>query len=70
MQFFCFGVSQKQERGRENASFPVVEILKPMGFKERSDVLGQLPRIVTQNPKRGSGNDSPLCGKKLGINGS
>lgn len=26
-----------QERGRENVSFPVVEILKPQGFKERSD---------------------------------
>gem|GEM_PF-4797966 len=25
------------ERGRENGSFPVAEILKPLGFKERSD---------------------------------
>jgi Na+/H+-translocating membrane pyrophosphatase len=26
------------ERGRENGSFPVAETLKPMGFRERSDV--------------------------------
>jgi len=27
----------RQERGRENVSFPGVEVLKPQGFKERSD---------------------------------
>jgi hypothetical protein len=32
----CVGF--EQERGRENSSFPVVEVLKPQGFKERSDV--------------------------------
>jgi hypothetical protein len=28
----------KRERGRENGSFPEVEVLKPQGFKERSDM--------------------------------
>lgn len=27
----------EQERGRENLGFPVVEVLKPSGFKERSE---------------------------------
>jgi len=27
----------EQERGRENLGFPVVEVLKPQGFKERSE---------------------------------
>jgi hypothetical protein len=27
----------REERGRENESFPVAEELKPQGFKERSD---------------------------------
>ena len=32
------------ERGRENGSFPGVEVLKPQGFKERSDVRFLLPQ--------------------------
>jgi len=34
--FFVEGI--ERERGRENGSFPVEEALKPLGFKERSDV--------------------------------
>lgn len=30
----CAG--SEQERGRENESFPVTEVLKPLGFKERT----------------------------------
>jgi len=30
---------QKWERGRGNPGFPVEEILKPHGFRERSDFL-------------------------------
>jgi hypothetical protein len=36
----------EREKGRENVSFPVVEALKPQGFKERSDVrLPPLPKL-------------------------
>ena len=31
------GEDSNRERGRENGSFPVAEILKPMGFRERVD---------------------------------
>ena len=34
----------EQERGRENGSFPGVDVLKPQGFKERSE-WDFLPRI-------------------------
>jgi hypothetical protein len=34
-KFFYFVQERReQERGRENRSFPAVEILKPQGFKE------------------------------------
>ena len=33
--FFIWGLVL--ERGRENICFPVAEVLKPQGFKERSD---------------------------------
>lgn len=36
----------KQERGREDVSFPVAEILKPRGFRERSDLDGLSFRLV------------------------
>ena len=36
------------ERGRENGSFPAVEILKPQGFKERSDA--PIAQLVEQIP--------------------
>jgi hypothetical protein len=36
--WFRFNGDSNQERGRENVSFPVAEELKPMGFRERSDV--------------------------------
>jgi hypothetical protein len=36
--FVFYWRDENWERGRENGSFPVVEILKPQGFKERSDV--------------------------------
>jgi hypothetical protein len=34
----------ERERGRENGSFPGVEVLKPQGFKEQSDVRFLLPQ--------------------------
>ena len=36
----------EQERGRENMSFPGVEVLKPQGFKERSDVRFPSPAQI------------------------
>ena len=37
LNFVSDVVGFEQERGRENESFTVVEILKPQGFKERSE---------------------------------
>ena len=43
---FC--EDSNRERGRGNRSFPVAEILKPLGFKERSDVRFPSLRTMTK----------------------
>jgi hypothetical protein len=42
-------VGFEQERGRENMSFPVAELFKPRGLKERSDV--RLPSSPALNER-------------------
>ena len=53
-------VGIERERGRENGSFPVTEILKPMGFKTQSPITvgpsSEIPDhrlIIKTIPKRG-----------------
>jgi hypothetical protein len=43
---------KKWERGRENGSFPAVEILKPQGFKEERSDDAPIAQWIEQQPSK------------------